>query len=103
MILKSNLFTPKKTAPKPNNEGFVNNTNTNKPKPRTNANKPKPSTPSNRPPRVRIIREDQLVNPYDIEALFSVVNTYEDKKTFLPTTGTIGPLIKRCNNYQQYV
>ena len=99
MILKSNLFTPKKTAPKPNNEGFVNNTNTNanKPKPRTN------NTPSTRPPRVRIIKEDQLVGPYDIEALFSVVNTYEDKKTFLPTTGTIGPLIKRCNNYQQYV
>ena len=105
MILKSNLFTPKIIAPKPNNNGFVNNTNTNatKPKPTTNANKPT-NTPSNRPPpRVRIIREDQLVGPYDIEALFSVVNTYEDKKTFLPTTGTIGPLITRCDKYQQYV
>tara|TARA_R110001599_G_scaffold348353_1_gene575542 strand:- start:28 stop:2019 length:1992 start_codon:yes stop_codon:yes gene_type:complete len=95
LILKSNLFTPKKTAPKPNNEGFVNNTN--KPKPRTN------NTPSTRSPRIRIIREDQLVGPYGIEALFSVVNTYEDKKTFLPTTGTIGPLIARCDRYQQYV
>ena len=95
LILKSNLFTPKKTAPKPNNEGFVNNTN--KPKPNTN------NTPSTRSPRIRIIREDQLVGPYSIEALFSVVNTYEDKKTFLPTTGTIGPLIARCDRYQQYV
>ena len=106
MVLKNNLFTPEKTAPKPNNKGFVNNTNANKSKPRTNANKPKPrtnNTPSNRPPRVRIIREDQLVLPYDIEALFSVVNTYEDKKTFLPKTGTIVSLITRCNNYQEHV
>ena len=108
MVLKNILFTPEKTAPKPNNKGFVNNTNANKskPKPRTNANKPKPrtnNTPSNRPPRVRIIREDQLVLPYDIEALFSVVNTYEDKKTFLPKTGTIVSLITRCNNYQEHV
>jgi len=94
LILKSNLFTPKKTAPEPNKNRLVNNTNA---KPRTN------NTPSTRPPRVRIIKEDQLVGPYDIEALFSVVNTYEDKKTFLPTTGTIGPLIARCDKYQQYV
>ena len=105
MVLKNILFTPEKTAPKPNNNGFVNNTNANKskPKPRTNANKPKPSTPSNRPPRVRIIREDHLVDPYDIEALFSVVNTYEDKKTFLPTTETTRSLFTRCNNYQEHV
>jgi hypothetical protein len=97
LILKSNLFTPEKTAPKPNKNGLVNNTNTNRPKPRTN------TTPSTRSPRIRIIREDQLVGPYDIEALFSVVNTYEDKKIFLPTTGTIGPLIARWKGYQQRV
>ena len=94
LILKNNLSTPEKTAPEPNKSGLVNNTNA---KPRTN------TTPSTRSPRIRIIKENLLVGPYDIEALFSVVNTYEDKKTFLPTTGTIDSLIKRCDRYQQYV
>ena len=94
LIIKSNLFTPEKTAPEPNKNRLVNNTNA---KPRTN------NTPSTRQPRVKIIKEDLLVGPYDIEALFSVVNTYESKKVYLPTTGNIDRLITRCDNYQQHV
>ena len=91
LILKNNLSTPEKTAPEPNKSGLVNNTNA---KPRTN------TTPSTRSPRIRIIKENLLVGPYDIEALFSVVNTYEDKKVYLPTNGAI---IERCKGYQQRV
>ena len=103
LIVKSNLFTPKKTAPEPNKNRLVNNTNA---KPRTNNTNTKPrtnNTPSTRQPRVKIIKEDLLVGPYDIEALFSVVNTYESKKVYLPTTGNIERLITRCGKYQQYV
>jgi len=91
LILKNNLSTPEKTAPEPNKSGLVNNTNA---KPRTN------TTPSTRSPRIRIIKENLLVDPYDIEALFSVVNTYESKKVYLPTNGAI---IERWKGYQQYV